>query len=169
MECKAHGKVEVTVDMENNKKMSFKQGIINFLTGDKKIISDNLSNIYTGAKLDAEIERHKKRMIYCYFAVWLICTILVISFLIGEVSQKRNITFIDRPERGEGSISVPVEISASYRDTSVNGNTNVYISERRLTKKEVVAAIEECARNIMNIVPADKNGTRIVFEDIELP
>lgn len=155
--------------MENNKKMSFKQGVINFLTGDKKIISDNLSNIYTGAKLDAEIERHKKRMIYCYFAVWLICTILVIAFLIGEVSQKRNITFIDRPERGEGSISVPVEISASYRDTSVNGNTNVYISERRLTKKEVATAIEECARNIMNIVPADKNGTRIVFEDIELP
>ncbi len=155
--------------MRDRKDFSFKKKVINVLVGDRQIISNNLSNLYKGIRLNVELEKHKKKMLYRYFAVCIICAILVITFFIGEVLQKRSLTVIERPERGEGSISVPVEISASYEDTSVNGNTNVYISERRLTKKEAESAVEECARDIRNIVPADSNGIRIIFEDIDLP
>ncbi len=155
--------------MKNKNMKGFKNYITEIFAGERRIIGDNLSAIYSGNRLEEEVNRYRKNMMRKYIAILLICIILVVIFSVKAAFQHKVLTQINRPESGEGYITVPVEIQANYKNTVVDGNASVQISEKKLSNKEIEEAVSDCAKRLKNIVPESSDGKHIIFEDIELP
>ncbi len=142
--------------------------VIDFLTGGNQL-KEVLGTIYTGHRLEKETKAYRAELLKRYGAVVLVTVILAGASALSDLAEKQSLTSITRPDFGESSLHVPLEVSAQYKGTEVTSRGNLTVNAEALSRKEKEDILTAFGKKLGEIVPKDENGVRRVTGNLNLP
>ena len=104
--------------------------------GSRERLSDMLMPV-CGRDTVSEVGRYRKRIIICYWAIIAVTAAAALLSLIYTLVGGMGIDEIKRPEPGEKSVYIPVEVSAEYGGQKAREQLGITVEERNMTDEDI--------------------------------
>ena len=136
--------------------------------GSREKLSDMLMPV-CGRDTVSEVGRYRKRIIICYWAIIAVTAAAALLSLIYTLVGGMGIDEIKRPEPGEKSVYIPVEVSAEYGGQKAREQLGITVEERNMTDEEIEQEMDRCEEYLRSLFERDESGALTVSSSVKLP
>ncbi len=136
--------------------------------GSREKLSEMLMPV-CGRDTDAEVGKYRKRLTACYASIVIITAAAALLSLIYTLVGGMGIEEIKRPEPGEKSVYIPVEVSAEYSGEKAREQLDITVEERNMTGAEIEKEMDECAEYLEALFERGENGELTLSSPVRLP
>ncbi len=122
-----------------------------------------------GRDTGAEVSRYRKRIAACYAGIVIVTAAAALLSLMYTLIGGMGIDEIKRPEPGEKSMYIPVEVSAEYGGERAREQLDITVEERNMTGAEIEKEMDECVEYLGTLFERGEDGELTLSSSVRLP